>query len=157
MEYRPNVCLIIINNEGNIFLGLRAGPISVWQLPQGGIEEGDSLVDAALREAEEELGTSKFEVITTLESTHRYDFSKPKNYGDSTYCGQFQSYVVLRFIGSDADIRVKEVEHPEFSDYRWVSLGEALQLADSIRIPAYRTALEELKQKARTFSVSLAI
>ncbi len=157
MEYRPNVCLIILNVEGKILLGLRAGPISVWQLPQGGIESGDSLTDAALREAEEELGTSSFEVITTLESKHKYDFSKPKNYGGSTFCGQSQSYVVLRFVGVDSEIRVTSVENPEFSEVKWVSVTEALQIADNIRIPAYKTAFDELKQKARILTIPLAI
>lgn len=157
MEYRPNVCIIILNRDGKIFLGLRAGSVSIWQLPQGGVENGDSLIDAALREAEEELGVRSFDVITTLESTHRYDFSKPKNYGNTTYRGQFQSYVVLKYTGVESEIRITEVKHPEFSDYKWVTLSEALQLADSIRIPAYKTAFEELKQKLGTLNVSLAI
>ena len=157
MEYRPNVCLIILNSDGKILLGLRAGPISVWQLPQGGIEKGDSLTEAALREAEEELGTPNFEVVATLDSKHKYDFSKPKNYGDSIFCGQSQSYVVLNFVGIDSEIKVTSVEHPEFSEVKWVSISEALQIADNIRIPAYRTAFDELKQKARILDIPLAI
>lgn len=157
MEYRPNVCLIILNAEGKILLGLRAGPISVWQLPQGGIESGDSLTDAALREAEEELGTSSFEIVATLDSKHKYDFSKPKNYGDSIFCGQSQSYVVLKFVGVDSEINVTGVEHPEFSEVKWVSVSQALQIADNIRVPAYKTAFYELEQKAGILGVPLAI
>lgn len=145
--YRPNVGLAVFHPKGSVFLGRRAGADGPyqWQMPQGGVDKGETAMDAAYRELEEEIGVSAG-LVDLLEETPDwlyYDFPNA-DYGRGRYLGQRQKWYAFRFRGRDADIRL-DLHTPEFSDWRWGPLASAPDLV----IPFKRTVYEEI---ARRFS-----
>lgn len=146
-KYRPNVCLLILNSENKIFLGLRDGTTDHWQFPQGGVDKDETFEIAALREFSEELGVDpklgKF--LQFLNTIHTYDFDTSRQYGGETYAGQTQKYALIRFLGVDDDIKLLDTKEPEFSEFKWVSIDTVLSLAHPIRREGYTKAIQELR------------
>ena len=93
-----------------------------WQMPQGGIDPGESPRQAALRELKEEIGTDKAEIVCESQAWLQYDLPVELAGGiwGGRYRGQRQKWFVMRFTGSDADINLA-TEHPEFVDWQWVT------------------------------------
>jgi putative (di)nucleoside polyphosphate hydrolase len=127
LPYRPCVGIMLFNQDGKVFVGKRIDQtVEAWQMPQGGIDKGETPVEAALRELQEEVGTDKAHIIGEMEDWVIYDLP-PHLVGvalHGKYRGQRQKWFALRFTGSDADIDLAAHE-PEFAAYQWVSL-EAL-------------------------------
>jgi putative (di)nucleoside polyphosphate hydrolase len=153
--YRPNVGLALFQRDGLVFLGKRygaEGPYQ-WQMPQGGVDRGETALQAAYRELEEEVGVTPT-LIDLLEETADwlfYDFpidvrSKMKQRG--RYRGQRQKWFAFRFKGRDADIRL-DAHTPEFSDWRWAALESAPELV----IPFKRPTYEEVARRFKKYSV----
>ncbi len=137
LPYRPNVGAVLFNRDGLIFVARRAnmanaeGPAGGWQLPQGGIDEGEDPRTAVLRELEEEIGTRKAEVISEHPDWLVYDLP-PNLLGIAwrgRYRGQRQRWFAMRFTGEDKDIRLDLDPHPEFDAWRWAPLSELPSLA----------------------------
>lgn len=156
LPYRPNVGAVLFSRTGLVFVARRAnmpnaeGPAGGWQLPQGGIDEGEDPGTALLRELEEEIGTSKAEVIGEHPDWLTYDL--PSNLlgiaWRGRYRGQRQRWFALRFTGEDSDIRLDLDPHPEFDAWRWVPLTELPSLA----VPFKRTIYEILAESFARFA-----
>lgn len=155
--FRPNVGLALFQRDGLVFLGKRngaEGPYQ-WQMPQGGVDKGESPRDGAYREMEEEIGVTA-ERVDLLEETPDwlyYEFptklrTKMKQRG--RYKGQRQKWFAFRFKGRDADIRL-DTHTPEFSDWRWAPLEQAPTLV----IPFKRTTYEQVVQRFKKYSVGI--
>lgn len=149
-EYRPNTCLLIMNSEQKLFLGERYGEPGVWQLPQGGMEPEYTEEENALREAAEELGADEdcFSTIMKLDATHQYDFPIVPEYAEGRWHGQRQSFWLLEFRGGDSDIQLDR-HHQEFSDWKWCTLVEVLELSEPRRVPGYREPVAEVNDFIR--------
>jgi len=124
-DYRPNVGMMIINKKKEIFVGKRIDhPSDFWQMPQGGIDAQEIPSIAALREMEEEVGIKENKVEILTESQDWYYYSIPKDLAKTLwkgkYKGQRQKWFLFKFKGADKDINI-HTEHPEFSDYKWVT------------------------------------
>ena len=124
-DYRPNVGMMIINQKKEIFVGKRIDhPSNFWQMPQGGIDAQEIPYIAALREMEEEVGIKKNKVDLLTESKDWYYYSIPsdlaKTLWKGKYKGQRQKWFLYKFKGAEKDINI-HTEHPEFSDYKWVT------------------------------------
>ena len=124
-DYRPNVGMMIINQKKEIFVGKRIDhPSDFWQMPQGGIDAQEIPSIAALREMEEEVGIKENKVEMLTESQDWYYYSIPKDLAKTLwkgkYKGQRQKWFLYQFKGTDKDINI-HTEHPEFSDYKWVT------------------------------------
>ena len=124
-DYRPNVGMMIINQKKEIFVGKRIDhPSNFWQMPQGGIDTQEIPSIAALREMEEEVGIKKNKVDLLTESKDWYYYSIPsdlaKTLWKGKYKGQRQKWFLYKFKGTDKDINI-HTEHPEFSNYKWVT------------------------------------
>lgn len=142
--YRPNVGLAIFSKKGHLWLGRRAGVRKddaryAWQMPQGGIDRGETPAIAALRELGEETGinTSHVELLEELEPWLYYDFPpalKAKLTGP--YYGQRQKWFAYRFIGSDTDFRL-DVHTPEFDAWKWAKLEDAAGLVIPFKAAVY--------------------
>lgn len=145
--YRTNVGALLFNDAGLVLVARRAnmpnaeGAAGGWQLPQGGVDDGEELRPAVLRELAEEIGTDKAEIIEEYPGWLTYDF--PPELAASgfriaeTYRGQRQKWFALRFRGTDADIRLDADDHPEFDAWRWARLDELPGLAVSFKRPIY--------------------
>ena len=124
-EYRRCVGMMILNDKNEILVGRRIDhPSGYWQMPQGGIDAQEVPSIAALREMEEEVGIKKNKVDLLTESKDWYYYSIPsdlaKTLWKGKYKGQRQKWFLYKFKGTDKDINI-HTEHPEFSNYKWVT------------------------------------
>jgi putative (di)nucleoside polyphosphate hydrolase len=147
LPYRPCVGVVLANREGLIFAGERIDWHGAWQMPQGGIDEGESPRDAALRELHEETGVAPSLVTIEAETSGwvRYDLP-PELLGKAwkgRYRGQEQKWFLFRFHGTDADIDIA-TEHPEFSSWRWLPSSDLLALIVPFKRAVYAQVLAEL-------------
>lgn len=130
LPYRPCVGLAIFNRDGKVFVAERLDNTTAWQMPQGGIDQGEDLVQAAFREMREEIGTDKAEILEVLETPLRYDLPNELlgKLWDGQYRGQEQIWIALRFTGEDSDIDLNAHEPAEFSRWQWVDLPKIVDL-----------------------------
>lgn len=145
LPYRPGVGIMLINRHGLVFVAKRIDTISeAWQMPQGGIDEGEEPQAAAFRELKEETGTDKAEIIAESSEWYSYDLPQElisKIWGGK-YRGQRQKWFAMRFTGSDSDINIA-TSHPEFSEWKWVSIHELPDLIVPFKRKLYSKLLEE--------------
>ncbi|MBB3897063.1 putative (di)nucleoside polyphosphate hydrolase [Roseococcus suduntuyensis] len=148
LPYRPNVGAVLFNPQGLILVARRAdmpnaeGAAGGWQLPQGGMDEGEDPAVAVLRELEEEVGTAHAEILAEHPEWLTYDLP-PELLGKALggkWRGQKQKWFALRFLGVDADIRLDLDPHPEFDAWRWAPLAELPSMA----VPFKRAIYERL-------------
>jgi putative (di)nucleoside polyphosphate hydrolase len=141
LPYRPGVGLMLLNRGNQIFVAQRIDTrMPAWQMPQGGIDPGETPRDAVLRELEEEIGTDKAEIIA--ESRRWFDYDLPADLVGGRYRGQRQKWFALRFLGEDADIDI-ETGEPEFSAWRWAAHEELPGLIVPFKLQLYRAVLAE--------------
>jgi len=160
LPYRPNVGAALFNSAGLVLVARRAdrpnaeGPSGGWQLPQGGIDEGEDPRSAVLRELEEEIGTRAAEVIGEHPEWLTYDL--PAGLlgvaWRGRYRGQRQRWFALRFTGDERDIRLDLDPHPEFDAWRWIELSALPALA----VPFKRSIYEVLSRSFAPLAAGLA-
>ncbi len=145
LPYRDNVGAVLFNPAGLVLVARRAdlpnaeGAAGGWQLPQGGMDPGEDPRVAVFRELEEEIGTARAEILAEHPEWLSYDLPAAlvgKALGGK-YRGQRQRWFALRFLGTDADIRLDLDPHPEFDAWRWARLAELPALAVGFKRPIY--------------------
>ncbi|MBU0724353.1 MAG: RNA pyrophosphohydrolase [Alphaproteobacteria bacterium] len=147
--YRPGIGIMLINHDGRIFVARRIDMVSeAWQMPQGGIDEGEDPSVALFREMREEIGTDKAEILAVSDDWYRYDLPadlRSRLWG-GRYVGQRQKWYALRYLGSDADINIA-TEEPEFMDWKWAPSAQVPELIVPFKRPLYRELMGELMAK----------
>ncbi len=149
--YRAGVGAVLLDRTGRVFVARRVDtPSGAWQMPQGGIDDGESPRRAVLRELAEEAGTDKAEIIGETAEWLCYDL--PGDLSDMVwggrYRGQKQKWFALRFTGSDADIDLNASANPEFNDWKWIALGDLTRLIVPFKRPMYERIVAEFRHLA---------
>jgi putative (di)nucleoside polyphosphate hydrolase len=150
LPYRPCVGIMLFNRDGKVFVGKRIDQtVEGWQMPQGGIDKGESPKQAALRELKEEVGTDKAEIISEMQDWVTYDL--PEHLigvaFHGKYRGQKQKWFALRFTGEDRDIDLTSYE-PEFSAFKWVDLKALPGLIVPFKRDTYKVVIAALGKYA---------
>jgi putative (di)nucleoside polyphosphate hydrolase len=118
------VGIIVLNKENKVFVGKRRdNPINKWQMPQGGVDRGENLVNAMKRELKEETSIRSIEILKELEGWTEYelpDYLLGKIWRGK-YRGQKQKWFIVRFLGKDEEINLKTT-HPEFIEWQWLDI-----------------------------------
>lgn len=145
--YRPCVGIALFNNKGQVFVGERIDTPNAWQMPQGGVDVGEDLHVAALRELKEEIGTNKAEIIRVHDETIKYDLPDhlKQKLWNGKYAGQEQTWIAMRFLGEDQDIVLDADERPEFSQWQWVDLDKTLDLIVPFKRATYEKIIAAFK------------
>ncbi len=144
LPYRPCVGVMLMNADGALFVGQRKdSDMPAWQMPQGGIDKGETPEEAALRELWEETGITAdlVEIVKITPGWVRYDLPDHligKVWGGK-YRGQKQKWVLMRYLGTDDQVRI-DTEHPEFSEWCWMPPGEVVAQI----VPFKRAVYEEV-------------
>jgi len=149
LPYRRNVGAALLGPGGQVFVGRRAGT-QAWQMPQGGIDEGEDPRRAVLRELREEIGTDAAEIIGEHPDWLQYDLPDELigKVWRGRYRGQRQKWFALRFTGAEADIDLAADKHPEFDAWKWVNIADLPGLAVAFKRDIYSTLARDFLKYA---------
>ncbi|NUX01208.1 RNA pyrophosphohydrolase [Wolbachia endosymbiont of Madathamugadia hiepei] len=150
-KYRPCVSIMLFNKQGHVFVGKRFDSDFYWQMPQGGVDNGEELEQAALRELLEEVGTDKAEIVAKNKDWIYYNL--PEEFiptcWNGRYSGQKQRWFLMKFHGEDKDININYTDHPEFKEWRWQSIDGLVANTISFKKEVYETVIEEFSSQIK--------
>ena len=142
---------MLLNHRGEVLVGRRIDtPGQAWQMPQGGIDAGETPRRAVTRELVEEIGTDKAEIVAESAQWLRYDLPRDlaARMWKGRYRGQEQKWFALRFTGVDGDIDLKASHHPEFSQWKWVAIERLPELIVEFKRRLYEDIVAEFRHLA---------
>ena len=147
LPLRLGVGIALLNYENNVFVGKRIdNPANSWQMPQGGVDKNEDLLQAAKRELEEETSIKTVKIIKELNEWQTYDL--PKNLlgklWEGKYRGQKQKWFIMKFLGKNNEINIK-TESPEFLDWKWIKPSDLPTVAVDFKLNIYKKMAKELE------------
>ena len=148
LPLRKGVGVILLNSENKVFVARRIdNPKNFWQMPQGGVDNNEDFLSAALRELKEETSINKVELIKELDGMTTYEL--PDNLlgiiWKGKYRGQKQKWFLMRFIGNDNEINLK-TKHPEFLEWRWIEIDEITNFVVDFKFEIYQIIKNKVKE-----------
>ena len=149
LQWRRGVGIMLVNARGRVFVGRRIDTPAAWQMPQGGIDDGETPAAAAFRELKEETGTDRAEIIAETPDWLRYELPaelQGKRIWGGFYRGQEQKWFLMRFLGRDADFDL-DTHHPEFDAWKWVAPAELTALIVPFKRPLYEQVLAAFRDR----------
>ena len=148
LPYRVGVGIVVLNKENKIFVAKRIdNPKNFWQMPQGGVDEGEDFLSAAYRELEEETSIKKVELITEIDEITTYelpDYLLGKIW-KGKFKGQKQKWFIMRYLGSDDEININTLK-PEFLDWKWTDINSITQIVVKFKLDVYKTLQQKIKR-----------
>jgi putative (di)nucleoside polyphosphate hydrolase len=146
--YRSAVGIMLLNQAGQVFVARRIDmpTVAAWQMPQGGIDPGETPRQAAFRELREEIGTYKAEILGESRVWRKYDLPAELARGvwGGRYRGQRQKWFAMRFTGDDTDIDL-ETDHPEFDAWTWIRPEQLPEMIVPFKRQLYIDILAEFR------------
>ncbi len=150
LPYRPCVGVMLARSDGAVFAGERMSPNAAWQMPQGGIEDGETPRDAALRELREETGVAPKLVRIEAETERWFSYDLPPEIVPKLWNGQFrgqtQKWFLMRFLGTDADVNIAQPER-EFRRWCWMSQDALMKAIVPFKRALYAEVFTALTNK----------
>ena len=148
LPLRSGVGIIVLNHENKVFVARRIdNPKNFWQMPQGGVNDGEDFLKAAYRELEEETSIKSVELIKELDGMITYEL--PDHLlgiiWKGKYRGQKQKWFLMRFNGDDKEININ-TRHPEFLDWKWIELNQLTEVVVDFKLHVYKEVLEKVKK-----------
>jgi len=152
LPLRSGVGIVVINKENKVFVAKRIdNPKNFWQMPQGGVDDGEDFLAAAYRELEEETSIKNVELVREIEGTITYEL--PKNLlgiiWKGKYKGQKQKWFIMKFTGEDSEINIK-TKKPEFLEWKWIDLESLTKVVVDFKLHVY----QEIKKKLELLLVN---
>ena len=148
LPYRVGVGIIVLNKENKIFVAKRIdNPRNFWQLPQGGVDEGEDFLSAAYRELEEETSIKNVELITEIDEITTYelpDYLLGKIW-KGKFKGQKQKWFIMRYLGNDDEININ-THKPEFLDWKWIDLNSITKIVVRFKLDVYKILQQKIKK-----------
>ena len=145
LPLRNGVGIILLNDDNKVFVARRIDNAKkFWQMPQGGVDEGEDFLKAAYRELEEETSVKSVELIKELDGTITYELPD-RLLGiiwKGKYKGQKQKWFLMKYLGNDEDINIKTT-NPEFLEWKWIDLNMITEVVVDFKLHIYK----ELKEK----------
>ena len=147
LPLRLGVGAIVLNKDNKVFVGKRKdNPIDKWQMPQGGVDNNEDLVDAMKRELEEETSIKNIKIIKELEKWTEYelpDYLLGKIW-KGKFRGQKQKWFIVKFLGNDDEINLK-TDHPEFIEWKWLNIEKLPDVIVHFKKSVYEKLVPEIK------------
>ena len=148
LPLRKGVGIVLLNNKNKIFVAKRIdNPKNFWQMPQGGVDDGEEFLKAAYRELEEETSIKNVELIKELDGTLTYEL--PSHLlgiiWKGKYRGQKQKWFLMKFIGEDNEINIK-TKNPEFLDWKWVDIDQITDVVVDFKLHIYKELQKKVKK-----------
>ena len=148
LPLRSGVGIVVLNKDNKVFVAKRIdNPKNFWQMPQGGVDEGEDFLKAAFRELEEETSIKNVELVKELDGTITYELPD-RLLGliwKGKYRGQKQKWFLMRFLGEDKEINIK-TKHPEFLEWKWVELDKITDLVVDFKLHVYQEVKDKVKK-----------
>ena len=147
LPLRTGVGIIVLNKQNKIFVGKRKdNPADKWQMPQGGVDEGEDYITAMRRELLEETSIQNIEIIKEIEKIYQYEL--PANLvgiiWKGKYRGQKQKWFITRFLGEEKEINLN-TKHAEFIDWKWIEPKLLPEIIVNFKKDLYLNLLKEIK------------
>ena len=145
---RIGVGIILINKNNQVFVAKRIdNPKNFWQMPQGGVDDGEDFLTAAYRELEEETSIKSVELIKEFDGTITYEL--PNHLlgiiWKGKYKGQKQKWFLMKFTGEEKEINI-QTKNPEFLDWKWVNLDQITEEVVDFKLHVYKELKEKIKK-----------
>ena len=148
LPLRSGVGIIVLNKDNKVFVAKRIdNPKNFWQMPQGGVDEGEDFLKAAYRELEEETNIKNVELIKEFNGTITYELPD-RLLGiiwKGKYKGQKQKWFLMRFTGEEKEINIK-TKNPEFLDWKWIELDQITEIVVDFKLHVYKELKEKVKE-----------
>ena len=148
LPLRSGVGIIVLNKVNKVFVAKRIdNPKNFWQMPQGGVDEGQDSLKAAYRELEEETSIKNVDLIKELDGMITYELPE-RLLGiiwKGKYRGQKQKWFVMKFVGEDKEINIK-TKNPEFLDWKWIDLDQMTEVVVDFKLHVYKELKEKVKK-----------
>jgi putative (di)nucleoside polyphosphate hydrolase len=148
LPLRIGVGAIVLNAKNKVFVGKRIdNPIDKWQMPQGGVNDGEQLIDAMKRELEEETGIKNIKIIREIKGWSEYELPRHLlgKIWKGKYRGQKQKWFIVRFLGNDNEVNLNKIK-PEFIEWKWLDIEKLTNVIVDFKKKVYENLLPEIKE-----------